>query len=84
MLPLDFKNERGKNFYQSKNPEKQRLIEPLASRAPSSPEQRMFAAGYGWFGQTRLYVVPAKAKVNVETFFKWILAPIMLEDVTGL
>jgi hypothetical protein len=49
-LPLDFENGERKFFYQSKNPEKRRSIEPLASRAPSFLEQRMFAAGYGWFG----------------------------------
>jgi hypothetical protein len=42
----------------------------------------MFAASYGWFGQTRLYVVPEKAEVNAETFFKRILTPMMLEHVS--
>jgi hypothetical protein len=84
MLPFDFKNGQREFFYQSKNPEERRSEEPLVSRAPSFPEQRMFTAGYGWFGPTRHYVVPPKAKINAETFIEWILKPMMLEDVPRL
>jgi hypothetical protein len=67
MLPLNFKNGQRKLFYQSKNPGKRRSEK--SEEPPSFPKQQMFAASYGWFGQTRLYVIPSKAKINAETLF---------------
>jgi hypothetical protein len=84
MLPLDFKNGQREFFYQLKNPKERWSEESLVSRAPNCPEQRMLANGYGCFGQTRLFVVPPKAKINAESFIEWILKPMMLEDVPRL
>jgi len=68
MLPLDYMNGKRDFFYESKNPKERRKVKPLGSKAPSHPQQRMFAAGYDLRGQTRLYVIPAKTKVNAEFF----------------
>jgi hypothetical protein len=81
MLPLNYMNGKTDFFYESKHPKERRKVKPLASKAPSHPQQRMFAAGYGWRGQTRLFIVPAKAKVNADIFIKHILEPMMLVDV---
>jgi len=50
----------------------------------SFPEQRMFTASYGRFGQIKPYVVTLKAMINIETFIKWILKPMLLEDILRL
>ena len=81
ILPFDVKNSQKKSFHQLNNPEERWSEKSLVSRMPSFPEQRMFAAGYGWFGQTKPYVVPLKAMVNIETFIKWILKLMLLEDI---
>jgi hypothetical protein len=56
----------------------------VATQKPSHPQQRMFAAGYGWKGQSRLCVVEPEAKVNAKYFIKHILSPMMLKDVLRL
>jgi hypothetical protein len=35
----------------------------------------MFIAGYGWRGETRLYIVPAMAKVDADILIRHILDP---------
>jgi hypothetical protein len=80
MSPLHHMNGKREFFYESEDTKKRRAKVPLASKSPSFPE-RMFAVGFCWRGQTKLYVVPAKAKVNAELFIKHILSPMMLVDV---
>jgi hypothetical protein len=44
----------------------------------------MFADGFCWRRQTKLYLVPAKAEVNAELLIKYILTLMMLVDVPKL
>jgi predicted XRE-type DNA-binding protein len=84
MLPLNYQNGQREFFYQPNNPKNRGKKEPVASKSPSWPKQRMYAAGFGWRGQTRMYIVEAKAKVNAEYFIEHILSPMMLVDVPKL
>jgi len=84
MLPLDGLNGQREFFYKPKDREERSDDPPVLSGSPSHPQQRMFAAGFSWRGQTRLYVVPKEAKVNADLFIEHILRPMMLEDVSRL
>ena len=44
----------------------------------------MFAAGYSWRGQTQLYCIPEKSKMNGELFIKQVLSLIVKEDIPRL
>jgi hypothetical protein len=81
MLPLDFQNGQRMFYYESNNPDKRRSVEPLASKSPGFPVQRMFAAGFSWRGPTKLYIVPSNTKVNSEVFIKQILEPMVTVDI---
>ncbi|OWA51152.1 hypothetical protein BV898_15646 [Hypsibius exemplaris] len=84
MLPLDYENGQSEYYYDSKNVEERRKNVPVFTKSPSHPQQRMYAAGFGWEGQSRLYVVEPKAKVNAAYFIEKILSPMMLVDVPKL
>ena len=44
----------------------------------------MMAAEFCWRGKTKLYIIPAKAKVNADYFIQYILAPMFDEDIPKL
>ena len=48
------------------------------------PEQILIAMGICWYGKSRIYVVPAKTKVNAKTFINSILKPMLTYDIPRL
>ena len=44
----------------------------------------MMAAAFCWHGQTRLTIIPARAKVNADYFIQHVLAPMFDVDVPKL
>jgi hypothetical protein len=84
MLPLTHQNGEEDFYHEPNDPEKRRPCLHLAIQKPSYLQQRMFAAGVGWKGQSRLYVVEPEAEVNSEYFIKNIPSSMMLEDVPRL
>jgi hypothetical protein len=84
MLPLDFQNGQRMFYYESNNPDKRGLVEPLASKSPELPVQKMFAAGFSWRGPTKLYIIPSNTKVNSAVFIMQILEPMVTGDISRL
>ena len=84
MLPHDHKNGETEHYYAPKNAKERDRSPPLATSAQKFPEQHMMAAGFTWRGATRLYIVPARAKVNADYFIERILRPMFALDVPRL
>ena len=84
MLPLDYTNGETTHYYATKKIEERDRPPPLATSAQQFPEQHMMAAGFCWRGKTKLYIIPAKAKVNADYFIQYILAPMFDEDIPKL
>ncbi|OQV17266.1 hypothetical protein BV898_08664 [Hypsibius exemplaris] len=64
MLPLDYENGQSQYYYDSKNVEERQKNVPVFTKSLSHPQQQIYAAGFGWEGQSCLYAVEPKAKAN--------------------
>ena len=84
MLPLDYTNGETDHYYALKNNEERDRPAPLATSAQQFPEQYMMAAAFCWHGQTRLTIIPARAKVNADYFIQHVLTPMFDVDVPKL
>ncbi|GAV04835.1 hypothetical protein RvY_15055 [Ramazzottius varieornatus] len=84
ILPSDFKNGKTDFVYLSKKNVEDGRVVPPSVRSPGFPLQRMFAAGFSYRGQTRLYAIPRKAKVNADVFIQMVLRPMFDFDVPNL
>ncbi|OQV11955.1 hypothetical protein BV898_13750 [Hypsibius exemplaris] len=81
---MDGRNAFCDGFYCPNKPENRKKPAPVKVGKPSWPKQRMTAMGYSWRGQTPLYVVDSKVKVNAALFIEQILKPMMTVDVPAL
>ena len=83
-MPLDYTNGETEHYYAPKKIDERHRPAPLATSAQQFPAQHVMAAGFSWNGQTQLFFIPARTKVNADYFIQHVLGSMFAVNVPRL